>query len=143
MLRTVLAISALGLCSGVAAQITTYAGVKANGGVQLSGAELNDLMPGAKVASRTQQGSTRTWENKPNGTLNASTDGRGFAGGRNNYASAEGTWKVNESGRWCVNIKWPAAADDWCRIMFKVGNKYYGVSRLEDTALTMEFEISK
>jgi len=143
MLRTVLAISALGLCSGVAAQITTYAGVKANGGVQLTAAELNDLLPNAKVISRTQQGSTRTWQNKLNGTLSASTDGRGFAGGRNNYASAEGTWKVNENGRWCVNIKWPAAADDWCRVMFKVGNKYYGVGRLEDTALTMEFEISK
>jgi hypothetical protein len=143
MFRTVIAMFALGLCSGAMAQITTYADVKANGGVKLSGADLNDLLPGAKVVSRTQAGSTRTWQNKLNGTLSASTDGRGFAGGKNNYATAEGTWKVNENGRWCVSIKWPVSADDWCRVMYKVGNKYCGVGRLDDAALASEFEISK
>ena len=143
MLRTLIALLALGLCSAAAAEINTYADVKANGGVQLTTAQLNDLMPGAKVISRTQAGSTRTWENKPGGTLNASSDGRGVSGGRNAYASGEGTWKVSDNGLWCVKINWPRVADDWCRIMFKVGSKYYGVARLEDNAQTMEFELSK
>jgi hypothetical protein len=72
MFRIIAAALALGLCTVAAAQITTYADVKAKNGVQLSTAELKQLMPGAKVISRTQAGSTRTWENKPDGTLNAS-----------------------------------------------------------------------
>jgi hypothetical protein len=143
MLRTIVFFSALALSFLASADITNYADVKSNGGVQLSTTELKDLLPGAKVVSRTQAGSTRTWTNKPDGTLTASTDGRGFAGGKNNYATAEGTWKINDNGRWCVNIKWPVSADEWCRVMFKVGNKYYSVGRLEDSAQTMEFEISK
>ena len=143
MLRTVVLLSALGFCSAAAADISTYADVKSNGGVQLSTTDLNGLMPGAKVTSRTQAGSTRTWQNKPDGTLTASSDGRGVTGGRNAYSTGEGTWKVADDGRWCIKIAWPRNADDWCRTMFRVGGKYYGVGRLEDTAPTMEFEISK
>lgn len=138
-----IALLALGLCAAAAAEITTYADVKANGGVQLTTVELNDLMPGAKVISRTQAGSTRTWQNKLDGTLSASSDGRGVTGGKNAYATGGGTWKISDNGRWCVKIDWPRNADDWCRVMFKVGDKYYGVWKLEDTGQTMEFEISK
>jgi Protein of unknown function (DUF995) len=143
MIRTVISLIALSFSGIAAADITNYADVKANGGAQLNAAQLNELLPGAKVVSHTQAGSTRRWENKRDGTLSASTDGRGFAGGRNAYATAEGTWKVTENGRWCVTIKWPAAADDWCLLLFKVGDKYYTVGRTEDTSRTMEFEIAK
>jgi hypothetical protein len=68
---------ALGVCSSATAQISTYADVKAKSGAQLSAADLNQLMPGAKVVSRTQAGSTRIWENKSDGTFVASSDGRG------------------------------------------------------------------
>jgi hypothetical protein len=143
MFRMIVLFSAFALCNAASADITNYADVKANGGVELSTAELKELMLGAKVVSRTQAGSTRSWQNKQDGTLTASSDGRGVTGGRNAYATGEGTWKVSDSGRWCVKIDWPRNADDWCRMMFKVGNKYYGVSRLEDNAPTMEFELSK
>jgi len=133
----------VGMCAGAAAQAATYAEVKARSGVRLSTADLKQLMPGAKVVSRTQAGSTRTWENKPDGTLTASSDGRGSFGGRNSYATANGTWRVTGEGRFCVTIKWPVNPDDWCRYMFKVGDKYYAVSRLDDTANTMEFEFRK
>ena len=143
MIRSIIAIISLGLCSLASAQVTTLADVKAKNGVQLSAEELKQLMPGAKVVSRTQAGSTRRWENKPDGTFSASTDGRGFAGTRNAYANAPGTWRVTENGRLCVTIKWTAAVDDWCRYMFKVGDKYYGVPRLDDNAPASEFEFSK
>jgi hypothetical protein len=84
MFRIVLAALALGLCTVAAAQITTYADVKAKNGVQLSTAELKQL-----------------------------------------------------------KIPWPRSPDDWCFYMFKVGDKYYGVSRLEDGATAMEFEFSR
>jgi len=143
MLRTLIALLILGLCSSAVAQVATYADVKAKGGVQLSTAELNQLMPDAKVVSRTQAGSTRTWHNKADGTFTASSDGRGVSGGRQAYATGAGTWKVSDKGQWCVTIQWPRFPDDWCRYMFKVGDKYYGVGRLDDGAAAMEFELSK
>jgi len=92
---------------------------------------------------RTQAGSTRTWQNKLDGTLSATTDGRGVTGGKNAYTSASGTWKVTDQGQYCVAIPWPRNADDWCKFMFKVGDKYYAVTRMDDAAATMEFEFSK
>jgi hypothetical protein len=142
MLRLIVAIVSLGLYSLAGAQVTSLADVKAKNGVQLSAEELKQLMPGAKVVSRTQAGSTRTWTNGADGTFVASTDGRGFSG-KTNYATAQGTWRVADNGRLCVKINWTVSADDWCRVMFKVGDKYYGVGRLDDNAPASEFEISK
>ena len=143
MLRIAVAVVVLGLCTGAVAQAPTYADVKAKSGVQLTAADLKELMPGAKVVSRTQAGSTRTWENKPDGTLQASTDGRGVTGGRNAYTQSPGTWQVTDGGRYCVKIPWPRSPDDWCYYMFRVGDKYYGVGRLDESANTMEFEFRK
>src|SRR5438552_3549437 len=78
MLRLIVAIASLALCPLAGAQATTLADVKAGDGVQLTAQELKQLMPGAKLVSRTQAGSTRRWENKPDGTFSASTDGRDF-----------------------------------------------------------------
>jgi hypothetical protein len=143
MLRLIVAIASLGFCSLAGAQITTLADVKAKNGVQLSGEELKQLMPGAKVVSHTPAGSTRRWTNNADGTFVASSDGRGFAGGKNIYSSGAGTWRVADNGRLCLSIKWNVTPEDWCRVMFKVGDKYYGVGRLDDNAPASEFEISK
>jgi hypothetical protein len=80
--------------------------------------------------------------NGADGTFVASSDGRGFSG-KTNYSIAAGTWRVADNGRLCVTIKWNVAADDWCRVMFKVGDKYYGVGSLDDNAPASEFEFSK
>jgi hypothetical protein len=143
MFRAILAALVAGVYPLAIAQPATFAEVRNNNGVRLSASELKELMPGAKVVSRTPAGSTRHWQNKPDGTFSASTDGRGFAGSRNAYAFAPGTWRVTENGRLCVKIVWAAAVDDWCKYIFKVGDKYYGVTRLDDNAQTMEFEFSK
>ena len=143
MRRVVLALFALCLCPLAGAQVSAFADVKAGKGVQLSAQELRELIPGAKVVSRTQAGSTRRWQNKPDGTLIATSDGRGVSGGRNAYSTAEGTWQVTDTGRWCVKIDWPRAQDDACRFMFKLGDKYYGVGKLSDEAPTSEYELSK
>lgn len=124
-------------------QVTTYADVKAQGGARVDGAELKLLMPDAKVISRTQAGSTRSWHNNPDGTFSASSDGRGTSGGRNTYSSAPGTWRVDGEGRLCVTIQWPRNPDDWCRFIFRVGTLYYAVGRLNDNAEASEFEFSK
>ena len=131
------------LCSPAGAQESSLGDVKAKGGVQLDVRELRDLMPGAKVVSRTQAGSTRSWQNRPDGTFTATSDGRGQSGGRNTYASGEGTWRVTDDGKWCVTIQWPRSPDNWCRYMFRLDDKYYGVGTLSNESTTSEFEFSK
>ena len=142
MLRAMVVIVSLGISSAVAAQPVTLADVKAKNAVQLSADELKQLMPGAKVVSRTNAGSTRSWENNANGTFVASSDSKGGTG-RARPSSGNGTWRVDDKGTYCVTIQWNITPEEWCRYIFKAGDKYYGFGRLEDTAQSTEFEFSR
>ena len=123
------------------AQVQTLADVKGKGAVQLSGDDLKQLMPGAKVVSHTEAGSTRRWENKADGTFVASSDSSGKSG-RARPSSGNGSWRVDD-GRYCVEIQWNVTPEKWCRHIFKVSDKYYGVGKLEDSAPAHELEFSK
>ena len=142
MIRLAIAATLFAVWSLASAQAPNFSQLKPQNPVQLSADEMQQLIPGAKVVSLTNAGSTRRWTNKADGTLSASSDGRGATGGRGYASSAEGTWKLDGSGRWCVKIQWTGALDDWCRYLFKAGDKYYGYGRLEDNAVGSEFEIS-
>ena len=144
MLRTSVAVMSLGICSVVAAQTVTLADVKAKNAAQLSADDLKQLMPGAKVVSFTNAGSTRNWENNPNGTFAASSDSKGSVGGRARPSSGNGTWKVSDKGQYCVTIQWSGmTSEDWCRYIYKATDKYYGFGKLEDGAVASEFQFSK
>jgi hypothetical protein len=80
--RAIVAAFFLGACSIAIAQPATLAEVRSKNGVRLSASQVRELMPGAKVVSRTPAGSTRHWENKPDGTFSASTDGSTLEIGR-------------------------------------------------------------
>ena len=84
------------------------------------------------------------WRNNLNGTVVASTDARGGSNlGGQRLRSAEGSWRI-ENGAYCVNMQWLRTAERWCRYIYRIGDKYYGVRiRAEDSALAMEFEFSK
>lgn len=144
MLRALVVAISLGVCAVAAGQVAPLSDVKAKGGVQLTADELKQLMPGAKVVNMTAAGSTRRWTNNLDGTLVASTDGRGFTGGKSAPGSGEGTWRLADNGTYCVNIKWPVMQpEQWCSYMFKAGDKYYAARKLDDSALAGEFAISK
>ncbi len=144
MLRLLVVVVLLGVCTAAAGQAVPLADVKAKGGVQLTADELKQLIPGAKVVNVTATGSTRRWTNSVDGTLVGSTDLRGYSGGRTLPATGQGTWRLADNGTWCVSIKWGVMGkEDWCSYMFKAGDKYYAVGRLEDGALAHEFDISK
>jgi len=121
--------------------------IKDANGQQLSVDDLRQLMPGAKVTSIWSNGSTRRWTNDTDGKLNATSDNRGNtgSGGRMNVtARGEGTWSVNDNGAYCVNIEWRALTENWCRFIFKVGDKYWGVPSLaNNAAMAVEFNFQK
>ena len=143
MLRAIVAVLS-GLCGVAYAQVLTLADVKTKNAVQLSADDLKQLMPSAKVVSRTNTGSTRNWENATNGTLVASSDGKGYTQGNTKPGSGSGTWRVADKGTYCVTIQWSVrTSEEWCRYIFKAGDKYYGFGRLEDSAQASEFEFSR
>jgi hypothetical protein len=106
----------------------------AQGATQLAKDELQALLPGAKVESKTAQGSTRFWENSADGSLVASSDGRGgnssFTAGAK--STARGTWQLSDNGTYCVLLEWKRTTEQWCRYIFKSGDKYFAVKSTVD-----------
>jgi hypothetical protein len=117
--------------------------LKAQNGVQLSADELNQLLPNAKVTSYFST-STRTWKNEPGGSFLAYSDIRASMKPTTVQRTGHGTWNIGKDGTYCVSIDWPQKSEKWCRYLFKVGAKYYGVKSIDDeTAIAHEFEFSK
>lgn len=113
------------------------------GATQLSKEELQALLPGAKVKSiASTTGSARYWENSPDGKFIASSDNRGGSSGR--PLQAQGTWHIGDNGTYCVQLEWRTVTEQWCRILFKAGDKYYGVRSLSNPAdVAHEYSITR
>jgi hypothetical protein len=143
MIRFILAFILLVLPSAAQAGDLVLKDLKAQNGVQLSADELNQLLPNAKVTSYFS-GSTRTWKNEPGGSFTALSDFRRSMKPGMAQATGQGTWHVGKDGAYCVSIDWPQRSEKWCRYLFKVGGKYYGVKSIDDeSAIAHEFEFSK
>jgi hypothetical protein len=130
------------VCTLAFGQASSLADVKAKNGVQLSVDDLKQLMPSAKVTNQNAAGSTRNWENSAGGRLVASSDSKGGTGGRPYPVTASGSWKIDDRGTYCVTIQWNFP-ENWCRYVFKSGDRYYAFDTLEDTAQGSEFKFSK
>ena len=118
----------------------------AQGAKQLSKEELQTLLPGAKVMSRTAQGSTRFWENDSDGSLQASSDNRGGSNSTTSgvKGSARGSWQLNDNGTYCVLLEWKRSTEQWCRFIFKSGDKYFAVKSTSDQSTPAhELEFSR
>jgi hypothetical protein len=143
MLRPILASFLFSLPMAAQAADLVLNDIKAQNGVQLSVDELKQLMPNAKVVSYFSE-SSRHWKNELNGKFVASSDVRRDPNRPGKVANAQGTWRVDDNGTYCVTLEWPRRSESWCRYIFKVGEKYYGVKSITDGTVTAyEFEFSK
>lgn len=143
MHRSILASVLFALPLAAQADALVLNDIKAQNGIQLSVDELKQLMPSAKVVNRSEAGSTRIWTNEPDGKFVASSDNKG-AKVAGKASTAQGTWHVGDNGTYCVTLEWRTASENWCRYLFKVGAKYYGVSSVTSgTTKAHEFEFSK
>lgn len=107
--------------------------IREKGAKQLSAEELRQLLPGAKTRSVSARGNTRIWVNDPDGKLIASSDNRGMANTQSS-SQARGTWQLGDNGTYCVLIEWRTLTEQWCRFIFGVGDKYYGVNSATNDA---------
>lgn len=146
MYRSILASVLLAFSLAAQADTLLLNDIKAQNGVQLSADELKQLMPNAKVVSYQKEGSIRRWTNEPDGKFVASSDiGRDVGKMMTRKSpTASGTWHVGDNGTYCVTLDWRERSENWCRYIFKVGDKYYGVKTLTDGAtIAHPFEFSK
>ncbi len=139
----IIAIALLGYALAAHADPLKFANVKAQNGAPLSLDELNALLSGAAMVSISTSGNTRRWTNDTDGKLTATCVGCNFrAGGRS--VTAPGTWRVDPNGTYCVSIDWPSQVENWCRRLYKVGDKYYAVKpTADDDTPAHELTISK
>jgi hypothetical protein len=143
MLRSVILSALLAFPLVVHAGDLVLKDIKAQSGIQLSQEELNQLLPNARVVSYIG-GGTRTWTHEAGGKFSAYGDARGGVRQLQTQARGHGEWRVNQNGQYCVAIEWTKRSEKWCRYIFKVGEKYYGVKSLEDgDAEAVEFEFKK
>jgi hypothetical protein len=57
---------------------------------------------------------------------------------------AQGSWHIGENGKYCVTLDWPKRTEQWCRVIFKLDDKYYGVKSADDAeAVALEFEFRR
>ncbi len=101
-------------------------------GVKLSKEELQALLPNTEVMHVSKAGSVRRWKNEPDGAFVASTTNAkygsvlGTQGG-----SARGTWRINDEGKYCVQIDWKREAEDWCAWLVKAADGSYYLNRVD------------
>ena len=95
--------------------------------VKMSREELLAFLPGLKVTHVSSGGSERHWTNEPDGTLYANSNNKTFGSGAGSRTVGQaGTWKVNDEGKYCVDIDWKQLAEKWCANILKgEGDTYY------------------
>jgi hypothetical protein len=113
--------------------LATLAELKAKGARLLTKADVEKLATGAAVENRAGTASVRYWKNAADGTFVASSTNVGPAG-VNRPTQGQGTWKVDDDGRFCVNIEWPRSTENWCRGVYEVTGSTYTVSGTSDQA---------
>jgi hypothetical protein len=142
MLRTIIAFLMLSAPLTVVAGDMTFTDIMSQKGIRLSSGDLNQLLPNAKVVSYLDS-STRRWKHEPDGTFMAYSDARRSGKMMSTQAAAHGTWRIDENGAYCVTIDWPKKTEKWCKQIYKVNGKYYGVKPdAGEDAAAHEFEFS-
>ena len=95
--------------------------------------ELLSLLPGTKVTHINQGGSERHWTNEADGTVVASSNNKiiGNALGTH-FAQGRGTWRVDEEGKFCIDIDWSRLQEKWCSYILRGQSDVYYLNVVDD-----------
>jgi Protein of unknown function (DUF995) len=110
------------------------------GAVKLSAQELRGIAEGAKASTISASNFSQQWENESGGKLTASSRNLSSNNPRLGYGS--GTWRIEDDGRYCVEIAWARSSEKWCRHIFRSGGKLYlsaGSASPDGKAYEIEF----
>lgn len=136
-----LAFFAVVLCAPAYAEEPSLGALKTQGAQLVSKDDLAALLSGASLTRQLERGDVHISTLK-DGSLNAYFQSKM----RNvNQIKGYGTWKVNDDGKYCFDIKWSRGFEDvsGCRSMYKAGEDYYGAGSDADDAKLYHYKISK
>jgi hypothetical protein len=91
-----------------------------DGALKMTREELLSFLPGTKVTHVSEAGSERHWTNEPDGKFFATTNNKKFGSSLGTQGAAQaGTWKVNDEGKYCIDIDWKRVHEKWCAYVLK------------------------
>jgi hypothetical protein len=110
--------------------------------LQLTKAELDELLPSARMLRVIANGNTHIWTNDSDGTFIVSSDNRAT---NNRAATGRGKWHISDDGRYCIFIEWRASSEEWCRFVLRTsdGSYYTAKAMRPGTEKVYKFEIKK
>lgn len=135
-MASVLAIAFLGAASPAPAQESSQlrlSDISGKGAKLLTVEELRELLPGAKVTSQGGK-AERRWENNADGKFVASGFDPSTTTPNMRNFNGQGTWHIGDNGTYCVQIEWKRKTEQWCRYLYKLGDKYYAANSAVDSA---------
>lgn len=108
--------------------------------VRMSRDELLAFIPGTEVSHVNRFGSQRRWTNGADGKFVASSDNKRFGNSTgSSNASAPGTWRISDDGRYCISIDWRREAENWCSYIVKGADGQFYLGTV-DEARRIEFK---
>ena len=123
----------------------TLAMLKAQDAKRLDKEALLALLPGAVDVSAPLRATAqqRRWSLAQDGRLTGNATG----GLNQNSTRAEGKWRVNDDGRFCVDIAWTwsggSSEEKWCGLVYQAGSDHYVVFRDEPEAPAWKHKITR
>lgn len=121
------------LAFAVLGSLVAMSALAQDSAVKMTRDELLSFLPGTKVTHISSGGSERHWTNEPDGSLYATTNNKNYGSATGSQATGKaGRWKVSDEGKYCVEIDWKRASEDWCASVLKgVGDAYY-LNKVDD-----------
>jgi hypothetical protein len=116
---------AASMLAGTAHAQETTADLVSMSAKKLGKEELPGLLAGAKIVYVSARGVTYEYEQKTDGSLSGNASGfQSFHG----FSPGHGTWRVNDSGEYCIESVWGRSApfdNNWCGVVYQAGDNYF------------------
>lgn len=126
--------------AGVAySQAMTTDELKSKGATVVAKDDLAALLKGANVRYERAQGPRQITLNADGSFVGSQQRTRGGGRGGSNVT---GNWRIAEDGRWCGTTVVRGHGEDYCRTVWKLGDKYYFSGETEP-GLARELNIRK
>jgi len=125
------------------AQMVNLADIQKQGAVKLTAQQLRAAAEGASASYRAENRWLLQWKNEAGGKLQASATPPAGAGPETRGQYGKGTWRIEDDGKYCLQVSHPKEPQTWCRFIYKAGNKTYSTVETDGKAYEIKFRLAK